>query len=124
MNINLHIEHLVLDGLPLTSRQGRAVQGELECELARLLEQHGLGRVSGAALSSLSVAPIQLSPGGEPLQWGRQIARALYAGLAPPAQTDSRQQKARSATTAPFTRKFAMNPVSQNHPKNSRDSNP
>ena len=36
MNIQLHIERLVLDGLPLTRREGALVQAAVETELARL----------------------------------------------------------------------------------------
>lgn len=83
MNINLHIEQLVLDGLPLMPGQGPAVQAALEAELSRLLAERGMGNLSGGAVPQLSVPSIQLSPAGPPAQWGRQIARTLYDGLAP-----------------------------------------
>jgi len=124
MNIELHIEHLVLDGLPLTPRQGRTVQGELEGELVRLLEQHGMGRVSGAALPSLSVAPIQLSPGGEPAQWGRQIAHTLFAGLAPAMPANRRPQKAPAGASGPRRTTAPMNSVSLSQQIISGDSKP
>ena len=37
MNINLHIERLILDGLPITRQQGPHVQAAVEAELTRLL---------------------------------------------------------------------------------------
>ena len=37
MRINVHIERLILDGLPVTSLQGPEVGAAVETELARLL---------------------------------------------------------------------------------------
>ena len=83
MNITLHIERLVLDGLPLTHGQSTAVKTALEGELARLLKERGMQGVTGGAVPHLSVASIHLSPGAHPTQWARQIAHTLYAGLTP-----------------------------------------
>ncbi len=116
MNINLHIERLVLDGLPLTSGQSRTVQAALECELAALFEERGIKTISGGAVPHLSVAPIQLSPDGQPRQWGRQIARTIYDGLAPAAASaDFRSSKQPLTPAAPRDREFKQNTVSQNH---------
>jgi hypothetical protein len=83
MNVALHIERLVLDGLPVHSGQAPEVQAALETELTRLLKEQGLAGVAGGAMPHLAVAPIQLSRDGPPGHWGRQIARTLYDGLAP-----------------------------------------
>ena len=99
MNIALHIERLILDGLPLSSHQGAAVQAAIETELTRLLEERGMGNVSGGAVPHLSVPAIQLTAGGQPAQWGRQIARSLHDGLAT-SSVEPRQHKAH-ATTSP-----------------------
>jgi len=61
-NINVPIERLVLDGLPVTPGQGPAVQAALEGELARQLWERGMGSVSGGAVPHVSVASIQLPP--------------------------------------------------------------
>jgi hypothetical protein len=82
VNISLHIERLVLDGLPLRDGQGPVLQAALEAELSRLLEQHGLAGLSGGAIPQLSVAAIQLSPDALPAHWGAQIAQSLHGGLA------------------------------------------
>jgi len=42
MNINLHVERLVLDGLPVTRSQGPLLQAAVEAELASLLAKDGL----------------------------------------------------------------------------------
>lgn len=82
MNVDLHIERLVLDGLPLNQRQSVVLQNALERELSRLLEHRGLDTPTGSAVPRLPIAAIQLSAGGQPAQWGRQIARTLYTGIA------------------------------------------
>jgi len=85
MNIALHIERLVLDGLPAPAGRPAAVQAALEAELARLLADRGLPGVAGGAVPELAAAPIRLQPRAGPQSWGRGIARSLHAGLAPAA---------------------------------------
>jgi hypothetical protein len=82
MNINLHIEHLVLDGLPVTARQGELIQAAVESELARILGADGLPEMAGVALKNLSCEPIQLGRENQPAPTGNQIAQAVYSGLA------------------------------------------
>jgi hypothetical protein len=82
MNIKLHIERLVLDGLPVTRSQGPQVQVAMEAELARLMAEGGLAQelASGGALPSVLADGIK-SVGGSPAQIGRQIAKAVYGGI-------------------------------------------
>ena len=82
MKINLHIERLVLDGLPVTAHQGELIQAAVESELARMLGADGLPEMTGAALRNLTCGPIQLASESQPAQTGNQIAQAVYAGLA------------------------------------------
>ena len=42
MNIRLHIERLILDGLPVNSVQSPQVKAAVEAELTRLLTADGL----------------------------------------------------------------------------------
>ena len=46
-NIHLHIERLVLDGLPIDRGQGPHVQAAVEAELTRLLTENGLDATLG-----------------------------------------------------------------------------
>ena len=46
-NIHLHIERLILDGLPIECAQGPHVQAAVEAELARLLTENGLDATLG-----------------------------------------------------------------------------
>lgn len=82
MNINVHIERLILDGLPVTRSQGPAVQAAVEAELARLLAS-GVSPelLAGGAMPSISAGNITLANQGSPAQLGRQIARAVHSGI-------------------------------------------
>jgi hypothetical protein len=90
MNINVHIDRLVLDGLPLASHQSDSVQTAVEIELTRLLTDKGFNTSSASAVPRLSAAPIQLTYDSRPASLGRQIAEAIYGTLTP--TTTSRLQ--------------------------------
>ncbi len=81
-DISVHIERLVLDGLPLAPLQGPLVQAAVERELARLLSESGLGPelAGGGAVPSVPVESIRVN-GGHPGDIGREIARSVYGGM-------------------------------------------
>jgi hypothetical protein len=83
MNIHFHIERLILDGLPITRRQGPLVQAAVEAELARLFAINELtpNLMAGGVVSSLHAGGVQLAHDGTPKQLGVQIAGAVYNGL-------------------------------------------
>ena len=83
MNVRLHIERLVLDGLPLAPGQAPLVQAAVETELARLLATGGVAPgLSGlGAVPALRADGLQIAPGAAPAGIGRQIARAVYGGI-------------------------------------------
>ncbi|MBD0372206.1 MAG: hypothetical protein ICV60_15295 [Pyrinomonadaceae bacterium] len=83
MNINLHIERLVLDGMPFSQAQGAAVRAAIEAELGRLLSRGGLHAElhSGIALESVRAPALQLRADSTPKQVGQQIARSIYGGI-------------------------------------------
>ena len=83
MNINLHIERLILEGLPIERRHHALVQSAVESELARLLTAGGLGAglSNGGALHSLPAASIRLTAEADPARVGQQIAQAVYRGI-------------------------------------------
>ncbi len=83
MNINLHIERLILDGLPVTRAQGALVQAVVEVELARLLTERGLASSlqAGGAVPSVRADAMQLTAGSPPTQMGQQIAQSVYEGI-------------------------------------------
>jgi len=83
MNINLHIERLVLDGLPLERRQGPQLQAAVERELTRLLSSTSStgAFASGVSLATINAGAIHLVEGASPLGLGKQIASAVYGGV-------------------------------------------
>ena len=83
MKINVRIERLILDGLPIERRDGAAVQAAIERELAKLFNS---GQLSPALLSSSMVASlraesIELPEGVNPATLGQQIAQAVHQSL-------------------------------------------
>ncbi len=80
-SIELHIDELVVHGLPLTDSQGRLVQAAVETELARLLLQRGIDCSSDSRISHVSGSTIPFARNIEPMHLGQQIAQAVYVGL-------------------------------------------
>lgn len=83
MNIELHIERLILDGLAIEPSQGAQVQAAVEGELMRLLSAAGLSRglLSGGTMPRLTTTSIQVSDQPNPIDLGQQIAGAVYGGI-------------------------------------------
>ncbi len=83
MNINVHIERLILDGLPVTARQGASVQAAVEAELTRLLAEGGLAAdvQPGGALRSVLADDIRVTMGNHPTLLGQLIAQSVYSGI-------------------------------------------
>jgi hypothetical protein len=83
MRVNLHIDLLVLEGLPVERSQGPRVQAAVETELARLLAAKGVGAelLAGGAMPSVRAGDIQLAAGADPTCLGGQIAQAVFGGL-------------------------------------------
>jgi|SRR5271165_4828852 len=77
MNINVHIERLILDGLPVKGSDGSIIQAAVETELSRLLGEQGLAGMSTGAVANLSAGPIELPRGSKPARLGHQIAQAI-----------------------------------------------
>jgi hypothetical protein len=80
MTIRVHIERLVLEGLPISRNDGPAVQAAVEGELARLLAGN-TPSLSGGATPRVSAPAVALGGNDSPAQVGRQIARSVYGGL-------------------------------------------
>ena len=82
-SIRLHIERLILDGLPIDRSQASDLQAAVEAELARLLTENGLGAhwQAGGAVPSVPASAVQLAQGSSPAEIGAQIARSVYSGI-------------------------------------------
>ena len=83
MNINLHIERLILDDVNLALGQGHLLQASVETELTRLLAEGGLAWQlrGGGALPRIASPAIQLNSGHGTVELGEQIAGAVYGGI-------------------------------------------
>lgn len=77
--ISLHIDELVLHGVPSAHREqvGEAVRQEL----TRLLAQGGIPPGLSGAVPRLDAGSVQLTPGAAPDAMGAQVAQAVYSGL-------------------------------------------
>lgn len=86
MNVQVHIERLVLDGLPVTALQGPLIQQAVEQELARLLMTHGLADElrRGGAMPRVRAGNMQLGKDPRPAGLGQGIARAVHQGIGRP----------------------------------------
>ncbi len=95
MNINLHIERLVLDGVDIAPGQRHLLQGVVEAELTRLLTKQGLvlPLQQGGATPRINADAIQIAAGANPTQLGRQIAASVYSGIGQPAAEPVKHSK-------------------------------
>jgi hypothetical protein len=81
-NIELRIERVVLDGLPIQSRDRSAVGAAVEAELRRLLAQSGWDAgVASVRLPSLRADGIQWTAADGANQLGARIAQAVFGSL-------------------------------------------
>ena len=81
MSINLHIERLILEGLPPGPAHSADIGAAAEAELTRLL---GLERMSDSGSRHephLSAAPIALVRSSDSRVLGQQIAGAVHQAL-------------------------------------------
>jgi hypothetical protein len=82
MNVNLHIERLILDGLAIESRQQSALQTAIKTELGRLFAQGDFPwALRGGAVPTLRANSIQLTSQSDLAPLGRQIAGSIYASI-------------------------------------------
>ena len=83
MNINLHIERLVLDGISLEPYQRADLKAAVESELSRLLVSNGLGSgvQSNNSYRSISGGSISIENTQRPTSLGQQIGSAVYRGI-------------------------------------------
>ncbi len=83
MNIRIHIERLVLDGVAAEPELAASVRAGLEAELVRLLAAEDVPALlhAGDAVPVLRPPPVPLAPDLPPGRLGAQVARAVHASL-------------------------------------------
>jgi hypothetical protein len=77
--VHVHIDRLVLTGLPVDRRAGPAIREAVAAELARLFAAGGVPPAADAAV--VRAAPVAAPPGGPPEALGAAIARSVHGGL-------------------------------------------
>jgi hypothetical protein len=82
MKMNIHIERLVLEGLPVKGEHKEHILAAVQHEMRQLLAEGPAGdfAVSGA-IPALRGGSINVPPNPAPAQLGRQIARAVHQGI-------------------------------------------
>ena len=82
MNINIDIERMILEGMPMSPSQGRKLQAAVEAELTRLLATKGIPEnwQAGGGVPQVPRGAIQIKPGTNPTKMGQQIAQVIYRG--------------------------------------------
>src|SRR5215472_11220111 len=85
MNLTIHIERLVLDGLPLGAHQASLVRAAIEAELAKLFceQSHFVTTRGSATLSRLESNAVHFTHNAEPSAIGEQIAQAIHSSISP-----------------------------------------
>lgn len=93
MNIDLHIEELILFGFAPGDRQ--RIAEAVQEELARLLRENKLPAVleNGGELSHLNVGSFTVRTGERPEFIGRHIGEMLYQGIAEDQQKENEGRK-------------------------------
>jgi len=83
MNINFHIDRIILDGLVVDSTQARLLQRTVTTQLTKLLTEHGI--VSPLAASNNgghgSSNSFRFGSGANALSLGPQLASAIHASI-------------------------------------------
>lgn len=83
MTIRLHIERLVLDGIPVAAGQQHLLQAAVQAELARLLAAGGLAPAlaAGGAVPRIAAPALNLPAGAGGVDTGSRIAASVHAGI-------------------------------------------
>jgi hypothetical protein len=83
VNIELHIERLILDDPGIEPRGGAEIRAAVEAELTRLLAGGALKPefASGTAQPLVDAGEIRLTNQTTPVQLGHHIAQAVHGGV-------------------------------------------
>ncbi|MCF6260634.1 MAG: hypothetical protein L3J98_10835 [Gammaproteobacteria bacterium] len=83
MNINLHIERLILDGIPVNKENKPKINAAVKSELSHLLSNSktSTGLPSNRSIHSIHGGNISVKPNQNPTILGHKIASAIYQGV-------------------------------------------
>ena len=99
MNINLNIERLILEGLPILGSERGLLQAAVEAELARLLAD-ACPSMAARNETRITAGPFRYSAESTAQQLGRQIGASVFFTLNPPAR-ETKPAGLRSQTSVP-----------------------
>lgn len=80
-SVDVRIERLILDGLPIDRSQRGVIQRAVETTFAEMLQAGDLTGLSSRAEQFLRANPLRLPPAVSPGGLGRQIGAAVYEAL-------------------------------------------
>jgi hypothetical protein len=85
MNIELHIERLVLKGIPVAPGERALLHATIHAELERLLRAEGLpgDRPRPGAVARVQAPPVTVPGRLDPVDMGRRLAVAIHEGIRP-----------------------------------------
>jgi hypothetical protein len=83
MNVKLHIERLVVEGIEIEPGQRGLLQAAVETELVNLITLGGVAHeiATGGTIPRVAGHSIQLQSEHGPAEVGRNIAGAVYGGI-------------------------------------------
>ena len=83
MNIHLHIERLVLDGVDTIPGQNHVLQSHVTTELTRMIRDGELSPnlTQAVAIPHIFTDDIQLPDNKSSAEMGQQIAQSVYGGI-------------------------------------------
>jgi hypothetical protein len=83
MNITLHIERLILDGLPISSQDAPLVRAAVEAELTRLFTERGIvpSPRTSSAVPHVRTGSISFAHDSPPAWLGQEIGGAVYQSI-------------------------------------------
>jgi hypothetical protein len=85
MNIELHIERLVVEGIPIAPGERTLLHATINAELERLLRAEGLpgDRPRPGAVARVQTPPVTVTGRPDTVDMGRRLAVAIHEGLRP-----------------------------------------
>jgi hypothetical protein len=83
MNVSIHIERLIIDGLPVTACDNALVQAGVEAELSRLLSESGIpGELSmGGNWATVRAPTLRFSSVAHAGVTGADIGAGIYSAF-------------------------------------------
>lgn len=84
MDVRLHIERLVLDGIAVTPSERASLTDAVQAELSRLVTAGGVSDAVAGGFAVPSLPAATMTAAGLPFnarEFGRDVARAVYSGI-------------------------------------------